>query len=146
MGIQAVDALEALGLEVPEVPESIARELKRELLPFAAVSNPVDVTGSATDEHYKIVLDALLPTAFFDMALIVTLMQVPGLTKNLAKYVIDSKRYGKPIAIVNFGGSELVQRFEEELEDQGIPVYPTPDRAAKALWALYKYGEVKRRL
>jgi acyl-CoA synthetase (NDP forming) len=32
------------------------------------------------------------------------------------------------------------------LEDQGIPVYPTPDRAAKALWALYKYGEVKRRL
>jgi acyl-CoA synthetase (NDP forming) len=40
MGIQAVDALEALGLEVPEVLESIAKELKRELLPFAAVSNP----------------------------------------------------------------------------------------------------------
>jgi len=39
-----------------------------------------------------------------------------------------------------------VQRFEEELEDKGIPVYPTPDRAAKALWALYKYEEVKRRL
>jgi acyl-CoA synthetase (NDP forming) len=68
---------------------------------------------------------------------------VPGLTKNLAKYVIDSKRYDKPI---NFGGGELVQRFEEELEERGIPVYPTPDRAAKALWALYKYGEVKRRL
>jgi acyl-CoA synthetase (NDP forming) len=80
------------------------------------------------------------------MALIVTLMQVPSLTKNLAKYVIDSKRYCKPIAVVNFGGSELVQRFEKELEDQGIPVYPTPDRATKALWALYKYGEVKRRL
>ncbi len=143
MGIQAVDALEALGLEVPEI---IARKLMRELLPFAAVSNPVDVTGSATDDHYKIVLDAMLPTAFFDMALIVTLMQVPGLTKNLAKYVIDSRRYGKPIAVVNLGGSELVQRFEEELEDHGIPVYPTPDRAAKALWALYKYGEVKRRL
>jgi acyl-CoA synthetase (NDP forming) len=140
MGIQAVDALEALGLEVPE---SIARRLKRKLLPFAAMSNPVDVTGDASDEHYKIVPDALLPTAFFDMALIVTLMQVPGLTKNLAEYIINSRRYGKPIAVVNFGGSELVQRFEEELEDQGIPVYPTPDRAAKAL---YKYGEVERRL
>ena len=91
-------------------------------------------------------LDDLLPTAFFDMAPIVTLMQVPGLTKNLAEYIINSRGYGKPIAVVNFGGSELVQRFEEELEDQGIPVYPTPDRAAKALWALYKYGEVKRRL
>ncbi|ACB40558.1 acetate--CoA ligase family protein [Pyrobaculum neutrophilum] len=146
MAIQAVDALEALGLEVPEVPESIARELKRELLPFAAVSNPIDVTGSATDQHYKVVLDALLPTAFFDMALVITLMQVPGLTKNLAEYIIDSRRYGKPIAVVNFGGSELVQRFEEVLEDSGIPVYPTPERAAKALWALYKYGEIRRRL
>ncbi|MEM1597547.1 MAG: acetate--CoA ligase family protein [Pyrobaculum sp.] len=146
MGIQAVDALESLGLEVPEVPESVAKELRRELLPFAAVSNPIDVTGSATDEHYKIVLDALLPTAFFDMALVVTLMQVPGLTKNLAEYVIDARRYGKPIVVVNFGGSELVQRFEETLEDNGIPTYPTPDRAAKALWALYKYSEVRRRL
>lgn len=146
MGIQAVDALESLGLEVPEVPESIAKELKRELLPFAAVSNPIDVTGSATDEHYKIVIDMLLPTAFFDMALIVTLMQVPGLTKNLSEYIIDAKKYGKPIAVVNFGGSELVQKFEEALEDNGIPVYPTPDRAAKALWALYKYGEIRRRL
>lgn len=146
MGIQAVDALEALGLEVPEIPESVAKELKRELLPFAAVSNPVDVTGSTTDEHYKIVLDALLPTALFDMALVITLMQVPGLTKNLADYLIDVKKYGKPIVVVNFGGSELVQRFEEVLEDNGIPVFPTPDRAAKALWALYKYGEIRKKL
>ena len=109
------------------------------------MSNPIDVTGSTTDEHYKIALDALPPTAFFDMALVITLMQVPGLTKNLSKYIIDSKKYRKPIVIVNFGGSELVQKFEEELESHGIPVYPTPDRAAKALWALYKYGEVKRR-
>jgi acyl-CoA synthetase (NDP forming) len=67
------------------------------------------------------VLDDLLPTAFFDMAPIVTLMQVPGLTKNLAEYIINSRGYGKPIAVVNFGGSELVQRFEEELEDQAYP-------------------------
>lgn len=146
MGVQAVDALEALGLEVPEVPESIAKELKRELLPFAAVSNPIDVTGSATDEHYKVVLDMLLPTAFFDMALVVTLMQVPGLTKNLAEYIIGAKKYGKPIVAVNFGGSELVQKFEEALEDSGVPTYPTPERAAKALWALYKYSQVRQRL
>lgn len=146
MGIQAVDVLEALGLEVPEIPESIGRELRKELLPFAAVSNPIDVTGSATDEHYKIVIDALLPTPFFDMALVVTLLQVPGLTKNLAEHIIDAKRYGKPLAVVNFGGSDLVIKFEELLEDNDIPVYPTPDRAAKALWALYRYSQVKKGL
>ncbi|MCC6020054.1 MAG: acetate--CoA ligase family protein [Thermoproteaceae archaeon] len=146
LAIQAVDVLEELGLEIPELPESIARELKRELLPFATVSNPVDLTGSATDEHYKIVLDALLPTAFFDMALVITLVQVPGLTHNLADYITAARRYGKPIAVVNFGGSEFVIKFERALEDNGIPVYPTPERAAKALWALYRYGEVRRKI
>lgn len=144
MGIQAVDSLESLGLEVPEVPESIRRDLKRELLPFSALGNPVDVTGSATDQHYKVVLEALLPTAFFDMALVITLMQVPGLTQNLAEYIIDAKRFKKPIAVVNFGGSELVQTFTKTLEEAEIPTYSTPDRAAKALWALYEYAKIRR--
>lgn len=143
MGIQAVDMLEGLGLEVPEIPESIRRELKRELLPFAAVGNPVDVTGSATDQHYRVALEALLPTAFFDMALVVTLMQVPGLTQNLAEYIIDAKRLRKPIAVVNFGGSKLVQEFTNALEEASIPTYSTPDRAAKALWALYEYAKIR---
>ncbi|MEL9990519.1 MAG: acetate--CoA ligase family protein [Thermoproteus sp.] len=143
MGIQAVDALEALGLEVPEIPESIRRELKRELLPFSALTNPVDVTGSATDQHYKVVLEALLPAAFFDMALVVTLMQVPGLTQNLAEYIIDAKRFKKPIVVVNFGGSEMVQSFTKTLEEAEIPTYSTPDRAAKALWALYEYAKIR---
>ncbi|MEZ0249177.1 MAG: acetate--CoA ligase family protein [Thermoproteus sp.] len=143
MGIQAVDALEALGLEVPEIPESIRRELKRELLPFSALTNPVDVTGSATDQHYKVVLEALLPAAFFDMALVVTLMQVPGLTQNLAEYIIDAKRFKKPIVVVNFGGSEMVQSFTRTLEEAEIPTYSTPDRAAKALWALYEYAKIR---
>lgn len=144
MAIQAVDSLEALGLEVPELPESVARELKKELLPFAVAGNPVDLTGSATDEHYRIALDMLLPTAFFDMALVVTLLQVPGLTDNLAERLLGARRYGKPIVVVNFGGSEMVQRFENALEEGGIPVYPTPERAAKALWALYQYAKVRR--
>ncbi len=57
------------------------------------------------------------------MAPIATLMQVPGSTKNLAEYITNSKRCGKPLAVVNFGGSEPVQRFKEELEDQGIPAH-----------------------
>jgi acyl-CoA synthetase (NDP forming) len=143
MGIQAVDELEALGLEVPELPESIRRDLRGELLPFSALGNPVDVTGSATDQHYKVVLEALLPTAFFDMALVITLMQVPGLTQNLAEYLIDARRFRKPIVVVNFGGSEMVQSFTKSLEDAEIPTYPTPDRAARALWALYQYAKIR---
>ncbi len=54
----AAHALEALGLAVPE---GIAKELKRGFLLFAAVSNPIDGT---IDEHFKIVLHALLLRPF----------------------------------------------------------------------------------
>lgn len=143
MGIQAVDTLSTLGLEVPELPETIQSMLRKFLPPLAIVRNPIDVTGSATDEYYKIVLDSILPTSYVDMALIIALMQIPGLTPNLVNYIIDAKKYGKPMVVVSFGGSALMEKFSEALEDNGIPVYATPDRGAKALWALLEYSRIK---
>ncbi|WP_291766027.1 acetate--CoA ligase family protein [Caldivirga sp. UBA161] len=146
MGIQAVDTLSTLGLEVPELPETIQSMLRKFLPPLAIVRNPVDVTGSATDEYYKIVLDSILPTSYVDMAIIIALMQIPGLTPNLVNYIIDAKRYGKPMVVVSFGGSTMMEKFNESLEDSGIPVYATPDRGARALWALVQYSMIKKML
>ncbi len=146
MGIQAVDTLSTLGLEVPELPETMQTMLRKYLPPLAIVRNPVDVTGSATDEYYKIVLDSILPTSYVDMALIVALMQIPGLTPNLVNYIIDAKRYGKPMVVVSFGGSALMEKFNDALENSGIPVYATPDRGARALWALVEYSRIRKML
>jgi acetyl coenzyme A synthetase (ADP forming)-like protein len=146
MGIQAVDTLSTLGLEVPELPETMQAMLRKYLPPLAIVRNPVDVTGSATDEYYKIVLDSILPTSYVDMALIVALMQIPGLTPNLVNYIIDAKRYGKPMVVVSFGGSALMEKFNDALENSGIPVYATPDRGARALWALVEYSRIRKML
>ncbi len=37
------------------------------------------------------------------------------------------------------GGPEA-EKFKNNLEDKGIPVFESPERAAKALAALYKYS------
>ena len=144
MGVQAVDTLSQLGLEVPELPETMQSMLRKALPPLAVVRNPVDLTGSATDEMYKFVLEALLPTSYVDMALIVALMQIPGLTQNLANYIVEAKRFGKPMVVVSFGGSAIMDKVNEILESNGIPVYNAPDRGAKALWALVQYAKVKK--
>ncbi|MFP3195750.1 MAG: CoA-binding protein, partial [Caldivirga sp.] len=79
-------------------------------------------------------------------ALIVALMQIPGLTPNLVNYIIDAKRYGKPMVVVSFGGSALMEKFNDALENSGIPVYATPDRGARALWALVEYSRIRKML
>jgi len=142
MGVQATDSLEPLGLMVPELPETQRDRLRKILPPLAAVGNPIDLTGSATDEMYKSVLEEILPTDSVDMAMVIALMQLPGLTVNLANYIIEAKKYGKPVVAVSFGGNEFMARFNDALDKGGIPVYATPDRAAKALWALTEYAKV----
>ncbi len=143
MGIQAVDALDMRGLQVPELSESLQEILRKQLPPLAVTRNPIDLTGSATDAMYKFVLDTVLPTSYVDMALIIALMQIPGLSINLGNYIVEARRFGKPIVVVSFGGNEYVAKFESNLEENGIPVYHAPHRAAKALWALYEYAKIK---
>ncbi|PLC68190.1 CoA-binding protein [Vulcanisaeta sp. EB80] len=143
MGIQSVDALDTRGLQVPELSESLQEILRKQLPPLAVTRNPIDLTGSATDAMYKFVLDTVLPTNHVDMALIIALMQIPGLTINLGNYIVEARRFNKPIVVVSFGGNEYVAKFESHLEESGIPVYHAPHRAAKALWALYEYAKIK---
>ncbi len=95
MGIQSVDALDMRGLQVPELSESLQEILRKQLPPLAVTRNPIDLTGSATDAMYKFVLDTVLPTSYVDMALIIALMQIPGLTANLGNYIIEAKRFNK---------------------------------------------------
>ncbi|GGP21345.1 CoA-binding protein [Thermocladium modestius] len=140
MGVQATDALESLGLSVPELPEAQRERLRKMLPPLAAVGNPIDLTGSATDEMYRSVIDEVIPTDSVDMAMIIALMQLPSLTVNLANYIIDARRYGKPMVVVSFGGNEFMAKFNDALDEGGVPVYATPDRAAKALWALAEHA------
>ncbi|MEM2145630.1 MAG: hypothetical protein QW279_09730, partial [Candidatus Jordarchaeaceae archaeon] len=57
-----------------------------------------------------------------------------------------SKEYGKPIVAVLNGPKNLVNEDITKAEDGGIPVYPTPERGAKALSYLAQYGQILRRL
>jgi len=40
-------------------------------------------------------------------------------------------------------GGEYSAKIAKEVERRGVPSYPTPERAARAIWALTKYGQWK---
>ncbi|MDR2953959.1 MAG: acetate--CoA ligase family protein [Prevotella sp.] len=51
------DALSKGNINVPEMDKELAIELKKHLLPGAAVSNPIDIIGTGTGEHMGFCID-----------------------------------------------------------------------------------------
>jgi acyl-CoA synthetase (NDP forming) len=143
IGVQSVDNLELMGLLIPELPEELRENLSRSLPPLVSVINPIDLTSGATDEMYKLVLNTVLPTNYVDMALIAAYMQLPGMTPKLADYIIDAKRFGKPIVVFSIGDNEDTRIFKAKLEGSGVPTYDRLEVAAKALRALYDYAVIR---
>ncbi|MFB6489866.1 MAG: acetate--CoA ligase family protein [Thermoproteus sp. AZ2] len=145
-GVQAVDNLELNELVVPELPQEVRSTLSKKLPPLASTANPIDLTGSATNAMYKFVLDTVLPTNYVDMALVMAQMQLPGMTQDLAEYIIEARRYGKPVIVYGISENDDAKAFKTRLEESGVPTYDRLETAARALRALYEYAKVRHGL
>ncbi|MEM4748585.1 MAG: CoA-binding protein [Thermosphaera sp.] len=145
VGVMLTDALTTQGFELPRTPPELKEELKNILPPHCIIENPIDLTGDTDDERYMKVLEKILPRSDVDAVVVVALPQVPGIRGAIADYLIESKKkYGKPIIALAIGG-EKAKKISEKLESGGVPVFESPERAAKALKALYTYSMIKKR-
>jgi len=141
IGVMLTDALTREGFEIPVTPDDLKRELREVLPPHCIVENPIDLTGDADDERFKIVLEKVLPKPYVDAVVLGALPQIPGMTHKFIDYVVGVwEKYRKPLLVIDIGSEEAV-KFKVELENKGIPVYESPERAARALKALYLYSK-----
>ena len=140
-GVLASDASENLGLDLPELPENIKKKLREVVPSHVILGNPLDLTGSSTTEWYEAAMEACLKSDRFDGLLLITILSTPQLTEDITETIIKMKKYNKPIICCTIGGVYTLNIIRI-LEAEGIPVYPTPERAAKAMSALVRYHEV----
>jgi len=154
-GVMATDMAETLGLKVPELKGDARRELEEYrkrgiLLKFSSVTNPIDLTGSATSDMFVETLKALMKTNEIDTVIILALHQVPGikdpvkLAREIGKLVKDYN-FPKPVLAVDTGWSEAAVLERREFDRNCIPSYPIPERAVKGAKALYEYGYYLKR-
>ena len=147
-GVMATDALESLGLEVPEFSGETRGELeglvKRGVVPpFATIGNPVDLTGSATTEMYVEVFRVMLESDQVDAVLVIALHHVPAITDPLElveEMCKVAKEYKKPVVVCDIGSSEAAVAVRDGFDEHYVPSYPSPERCAHALRALVEYG------
>ncbi|HDS44987.1 MAG TPA: CoA-binding protein [Methanomicrobia archaeon] len=131
VGVNIADACEDLGLEVRELSEATRKRLSAHLIGFSATTNPIDLTGSVIDADYVNALEEGLKDEF-DLVIVTVLWGAPKITEKLVddlKAVKD--RHNVPLLICTLN-SEFARRIAARFEANGLPVFFTPESAARA--------------
>jgi acyl-CoA synthetase (NDP forming) len=135
-GILAADACDANGLELPTLGERTRTELGRFLPRAASITNPVDMLASATPEHYRRALAAILRDDAVDSVLTIFIpplvTEPDAVAKALAEVAHESP--GKPIVGIFMRAEGAPAAIAP------IPCFAFPESAAKALARVTRYA------
>lgn len=135
-GVLATDKLEKLGLEIAQLSEDTVKKLREFLPPQCSTKNPIDLIADADYERYKRTIEIVCQDENVDSLLVICVPPIFIPSEEIARAIIEAK-CDKPI-IVNFMSGELVANGVKLLNDHDIKNFPTPERAAKALYWLSK--------
>jgi acyl-CoA synthetase (NDP forming) len=133
----AIDVCESLGVHLPELSAETLGNLARELPPFAAASNPVDITAMGLNDPtlYSRVLQVLLDDPHVGT---VVVSAMPGSevqsTEQVAALLPALTSAQKPVIYTIMGGEwPIPEGNRRAVLDAGIPFFRSPERALRAI-------------
>lgn len=122
----ASDACDELGLRVPTLPAPVQAELRALLPSFAATGNPVDMTPQASPAVYRAAFRAVLESGHVSGGLVINVgLDVPDFAEGA---VGAAAACDLPLVACTAD----TPRVDAILRQGGIPILPTPERAARA--------------
>jgi acyl-CoA synthetase (NDP forming) len=145
-GVMTVDECELLGLTVEPFSKETNQKFQKLkdqglILKIAATCNPVDLTGSVTDEMFEVSAELIFQDIKVDGIIFLGLHHMPGLRE---KYIDDvakvASKYRKPIVMCDIGETEMALYTRSRFDRLGVPSYSSPEDAARAMKALVTYG------
>lgn len=148
-GIMLTDLCESHGLTMPQLSPRTVAGLKRLWPNLTIRTNPIDLAFvsdmNVVGEAARLVLD----DENVDSLIVFYLDVMSFFTTAVGGQLIPLAKNGKPIIVcANFPVRLSSSATEEGLtrfHENGIPVYPLPARAVKALKGLVRRGEIERR-
>jgi len=140
-GILAADACEAGGLEVIKFGTAAAKALAAAVPRAASVANPVDLLASASPDDYRLALSLLLADPAVDAVLVLYVPVLSDRGPEVASVLMAAARQapGTPVltTFLDAKGAPASLR--------GIPSFPFPESAARALAKVARYAAWRRR-
>jgi len=165
-GANAADALGRAELELPNLSKATQEKLKPFFPPTASINNPVDMTFSRnTQDLFSIIPQTILEDENADTLLMYLVAQGRMMIRQMtamglqeeeaAKHIAQAvevqaesvfklrETSGKAIVVYTYGVSS--DPLQKKLIAGGIPVFPSPERAAAAIKAMTTYYEMVKR-
>jgi len=135
MAVAASDQAQREGFTMPRLPDEVRAKLDGIFPAFFGKNNPIDLTGSGRNEDYYTALKEALP--HYDAAIVIVLLGATTVTEEVTNMVARvCHEAKKPVTCCILQGFGYTQDAMHELLKLGIPVYPSPERAVRALAAL----------
>ena len=141
----AADGLDDNGLRMADLSEETQAQLKEVTPHGTQLGNPVDMLGGPRAEMYSAALDIILADPGVDMAISMFVPQAITPVEEVARHTVAAaQRSNKPVVACLVGGQSLPEAIHI-LHEGGVPFYPDPTRAARALGGLWEYAQLRAR-
>jgi acetyl coenzyme A synthetase (ADP forming)-like protein len=145
--IACADACGAAGLHVEPLQEATRRTLREWLPAAAAVANPVDMLAAATGRDFRRAIETVAADPGVDaiIAIFIQVLRGRGATAVLRAIRAATRRAvrtGVPVAAVVMTPDAQTAAPPGELE---LPVFATPEHAARALGHAARHARRRRR-
>jgi acyl-CoA synthetase (NDP forming) len=149
VGSIVADACEESGLKLAELSKNIVEKIKPALPHSTKISNPLDCFSAGVPENvfdaYKVPLMTFMEAQNVDI--ILSCFVVNRVWTTDAKRLLSElkKRPLKPMAAWVMGDYTRVRGYTKILEEGGVPVFASPERAVRALGALWRYHTLPKK-
>jgi acetyltransferase len=144
-GIMMTDALELRGLRMAKLSEDTKKKLMDVLPSAASAHNPVDVLGDADAKRYGDAIEMLLEAREVDGLIVMLTPQKMTEDALTAEAVVEhSRKHNKPV-FACFMGAKTITEGIQILQENRIPQYAVPERAATAMREMVAYAEFRKR-
>jgi acyl-CoA synthetase (NDP forming) len=168
-GVIATDACEQNGLKMAKLGEKTYKRIREIFPPWEIPLNPFDaglcmeflsdfitdinkffddLTSILEDEEVGCMI-MQLPSTMTLMKVLATLelpkSAISGMMDGISDIFLRMKEKGKPLALWRSSMDAMEDELVNILESKKIPVYPSSERAVKAMAALYKYKSMQEK-
>jgi acetate---CoA ligase (ADP-forming) len=142
-GVMCADTCEAVGLEVPELPEDVRASLREVLPPEAGLGNPIDMIATASADHYRETITRLSGWDGIDALIVIFIKPLLTLPEDVAGAIHD--------AVAEMPRRIPVQAVFMSQHDHAaargvgaMPVHLYPEDAAQTLGRVMRHVEWRR--
>ena len=129
----------------------MVKTLGKYLLPHAPPpKNPIDTAADPRPLTVATIVELLVQNPHIDAVITMAPIYISSSNPAFVREVLSAseiisdipQKYGKPVIATAMRGSMKGVGFEL-MKDRGIPFFEFPEEAARAMYGLYRYSQVK---